>query len=119
MTTVRAGRLNHRIHLQRMQEGEPDAAGVSHPTWATYRTVWASVEPLAPSQPWNAEQAQGRATHTIGIRQGPDVRSDDRALMGDRVFHFEGPPRDLQERRRLVLLTAIEMPEASIEGSTR
>jgi len=51
---VRIGKLRHRIALQSITTAK-NAFGEDIPTWATYSTVWGSVEPLTGRELFNAQ----------------------------------------------------------------
>lgn len=64
---MRAGRLNQRVVLQSRTETQ-NSFGETTWTWADWKTVWASVEPLTGREYFAASQAQAESSIRIRIR---------------------------------------------------
>jgi len=83
---MRAGSLRHQIDLQSVTNAA-NGYGEQTETWATYDTVWASIEPVSAKEIISADQQVGVATHKIRIRyRVVDVKH--RVLFGSRVFEI-------------------------------
>jgi len=64
---MRAGRLRHRLLLQRKSE-EINAYGEREIDWTTQATVWGAIEPLSGREYFSQEQVQAEAKVRIVIR---------------------------------------------------
>lgn len=108
---MRAGRLRHRIHIQRAtitanDYGEPAQA------WATIATVWAGVEPLRGREYFAASQVQGAAEVRIIIRYGPQVASlniADRVLHGSTVYDINSVQNIDSRNKELHIMAKVHL----------
>jgi SPP1 family predicted phage head-tail adaptor len=64
---VKAGQLRHRLEIQASTEAR-DAAGQPIKTWATERSVSASIMPLKGQKLFQAQQISPRATSEVTLR---------------------------------------------------
>lgn len=71
---MRAGRLRHRVRLQRRVETQ-QATGEITWSWADLAEVWASVEPVAGREYFAAAQVQSEITTRIRIRYRPGLNA--------------------------------------------
>jgi len=71
---MRSGKLRQSLALQSQTEVQ-DASGQSEQTWATYTTVWGSVEPLSGNARLTASAVDPTLTHLVRIRYSADVAS--------------------------------------------
>jgi SPP1 family predicted phage head-tail adaptor len=69
---VRAGRLRHRITLQRRVESQ-EATGEVTWSWADVAEVWASVEPIAGREYFAAAQVSSEVNTRIRLRYRPGL----------------------------------------------
>jgi SPP1 family predicted phage head-tail adaptor len=106
---VRAGRLRHRVAVQRATDGT-DAYGDATPTWTTLATVWASVEPLTGREYFSAAHLQAEVTTRIVLRpiDGVTLTPKDRVLYGARSFDIL-QVSDVGERGRELQIMAREI----------
>jgi len=81
------GKLRHRVALQSFSE-TVDSYGEAIATYATYATVWGSIEPLSGKELLNAQQQQAEVTIRIKIRYLSTVTEKDRVLFGDDVYEI-------------------------------
>lgn len=110
------GKLRHRIVFQERVESQDDAGGVTY-TYTDAKTRWAKVEPLTSREVWLREQAEARATHRITIRWSAEIEAVAVATarikwtVGStvRYFEIEGPPRNIHERDRYLILDCVEV----------
>jgi len=107
---MRAGRLRHRITLQK-PAGTRDAVGERTTTWSNVVSSWpAAIEPLRVQELVGISQFQSRITHRIMLRYSTEIESIDhswRVLFGLRVFVIEGV-RNIDERNRELELLCSE-----------
>lgn len=109
---IAAGKLRHRVTLERCTETADAVTNEATETWSPYETVWASVEPVSGSERFISMQIQSGVTHAITIRTGPPVTAKWRALHDERVFYVEQPPIDIEERGRKTILMCRERTES-------
>lgn len=69
---MEAGRLRHRVTLQRRVEAQ-GATGAVTWTWQDEDTVWAAVEPIQGREFFGAAQVQAEVTTRIRIRYRPNI----------------------------------------------
>lgn len=104
------GRLRHRItfmHLVKGQNEVGDDVLVERP----WKTVWASVEPLKGREYFEARKIESEATHKIIIRYLPGITPDMKIDFKGRIFNFEGPPINPEERNKYLEIYATEVVE--------
>jgi head-tail adaptor len=86
------GRMRHRVTIQTRTPGQ-DALGQPIDTWVNVKTVWAAIRPINAREFYSASGERGEIK--------------DRIIKGSRVFDI-APPVDVDERRRFLLIRAIE-----------
>lgn len=82
---MRAGKLRHRLDIQRALETQGDTGEVTV-IWSDFATVWGSVEPLRGREFFAAREQQARVTTRIRIRYTAGVTPKMRVLFGDRIY---------------------------------
>ena len=100
---MQAGRLRHRVTLQRATESR-DSFGQVVKTWADVATVWARVEALSGREYLEAQSLQRQVTTRMTIRWRSDVDAGLRALWRGRVYDIESALADETGRRSLTLM---------------
>lgn len=103
---MRAGRLRHRVHLQRRVDGF-DGHGQPSASWVTHMTTWASVEPLAGRELLAAMEAGAKVSHRIRLRWRDGILPVDRVVHRGRALEVESVI-DVDERRTELMLMAQE-----------
>lgn len=98
---MRAGRLRHRVTIQQSTATE-GSWGASR-TWSTYRTCWASIEPLRATETEQAERYSSEVSGTIRIRYDSGVTADMRVSWDGRTFRIVGVVNPDYRDRELVL----------------
>jgi SPP1 family predicted phage head-tail adaptor len=103
---MRAGRLRHRVVVERATDGT-DAYGDQVPTWVALATVWASVEPLSGREYVAAAHVQADVSTRIVLRGIPGVTltPKDRIRYGSRLFDIKQIVDRDSENVELQLLT--------------
>ena len=79
------GKLNKRIELK-SNTPTRDSYGGNTDVWATYTTVWASIEPIAGKELLQMSERNAELTHKITIRYNSLVSEKHRVLYGTRTF---------------------------------
>ncbi len=77
---MRAGDLDQRVTLERLQGGEDELGQPLPATWAPLFTCWAAVEPLVGREFIAAQAAQSEVTARIRMRHRPGVLPTDRVM---------------------------------------
>jgi SPP1 family predicted phage head-tail adaptor len=102
---VRAGRLSERVIIQTSTEAR-DSLGQAIPTWTTFATRWASIEPLRGDELFKAQTINAELTHQVRIRYIAGVTPKMRVLYGTRILRILQVADVFEEHRELVLLCA-------------
>jgi SPP1 family predicted phage head-tail adaptor len=91
---MRAGRLRHRIDIQRKVTGrDPDTGEVIKESWVTkWEKCPAAFEPLSSREFIAAKAEQGEATARVVIRYRPGVLPTMRILYRGDIYTIVGPP---------------------------
>lgn len=90
--------LIHNCSIEQLSEGTA-ASGDLTETWATFAaSVYCQIEPLSGKDRYWAAQVQPEATHRITMRYVSGLTAAMRVIFGSRIFHLDGPPRNLEER---------------------
>lgn len=103
---MRAGRLRHRVRLQRKTAAR-DSYGAEVETWSDLDTIWASVEPISGREYFQVQQVQSEITHRIRMRYYSGLRFDDRILWGVRIFNIK-TLMNIDERNAEMVVMATE-----------
>src|SRR3990167_1977259 len=100
---MRAGELDRRVNIQQYTETR-NAKGEAIKTWSLLETVWAKVEPVAGSEPFQAEQENAKRTLKFTIRHRTDVTEKMRIAYGS--FYYNIKSIEELERREGLAITA-------------
>lgn len=100
---MRTGTLRHRVELQERVDTQ-DGTGQAVPTWRTYATVWAAIEPLSGRELIAAKQAQSQATTKMRLRFVDGVGTTDRAVFGSRTYAINSVINPDERNRELHLM---------------
>ena len=103
-----AGKLRHRVIVERFTESQDATTGEPAETWSPAGAVWALVEPLAGQELFEAKRIQPEVTHRVTIRYGSDVTTRDRLVWDGRTFGILSA-LNIEERRREVQLSCKEL----------
>lgn len=82
------GKLRHIVYLQSPTNTQ-NSYGEQTQTWATYSTVWASIEPLEGRELLHAQQISEEINSLVKIRYNSTVASEHRALFGTRTLEIK------------------------------
>ncbi len=106
-----AGRLRHRIELQRQTE-TTDETGQTNESWQTYARPWAEIIPLSEREYLSQSGDRAELTHRVTIRcRTPLPAPRDRVKHGDRLFDIVGVV-NVDERNRFLNLRCTEGADA-------
>jgi len=84
---MESGKLRLHLVIQSASETRgPDGAEVK--TWATFATVWGSVNPIRAREQLQSGQLQSDVTHKILLRYLPGLTHEHRITMDGRVFEI-------------------------------
>lgn len=89
---MHAGRLRHRVVIQRQQETQSQNDGSVTVVWQDVATVWSSIEPLSAKEFIAAQQEHSKVSARITIRYRPDVTAKMRLYHAakDMYYNIEG-----------------------------
>jgi len=83
---IRAGRLRHRVRIERVVETTNAVGGVSR-SWRSIAVRWAGIEPISAREFMKHDQVNSTVTHRIMLRGGGlEISAKDRIVFGRRVF---------------------------------
>ena len=105
---MQAGKLRHRINLQKKVTGRnPETGGISE-EWQSVTTVWASIEPLSAREFIAAGATQASITPRITIRYRDGVTAQMRAVSRGKIYNIEGVLPDAKSGREYLTLPCSE-----------
>ncbi len=89
--SIAAGRLRHRVQIQKWQvTGQDPVTGAEIGEWETIATVWAAVEPLSARELIAAQAVQSKVTARMVIRHRDGLTADMRIIHRNRVYNIHG-----------------------------
>jgi SPP1 family predicted phage head-tail adaptor len=100
---MNVGKLRKRVQLQHLARNQ-DSFGEAVPSYSTYATVWASVEPLQGRELEHAQQISAEVTHRVTIRYNAAVTPEHRVLYGTRILEIEAVINPEERNEYLVLM---------------
>lgn len=83
---MKAGKLRHRVTIQRLALADEPEFGGQTESWVDVATVWAAIEPLFGHEKVAAHAVQSEATVKITIRYRTDVTTAMRLIFGSDVY---------------------------------
>ncbi|HHK7966975.1 TPA: phage head closure protein [Serratia marcescens] len=87
---MQAGKLRHRITLQRPGKVQNPDNGEMEDAWLDLTTIWAEVVPLSAREFVAAQAMQNAVTTRITIRYRQDIKPKYRILFRGKIFNIEG-----------------------------
>jgi len=88
---MRAGKLRHRIEIQKVTESTDSVSGEVTREWTTIETVWGSIRPMRGTERFEASQVSPQATHKVNLRYDSRITSAHRLRFNSRIFGIEFP----------------------------
>ena len=99
--TLEAGRLRHRVKIQRKVESQDSTTGAMNVTWEDVATVWAAIEPVSAREFIQSKAYQSEVSARVVIRHREDVTASMRLVhsrpnKADKIYNIEGvlPDKD-------------------------
>jgi len=108
MRTFNAGRLRHRITLERLEHTVDPDTGARSKDWVEVAKVWAEISPLSARDFVQANALQSKVTARITIRYRPDITADMRILHGDKIYNIAGVLPDNKSGQEYITLPVSE-----------
>lgn len=103
---MRSGRLRFKVKIEKNTPVHA-SPGVDTPSWSTFATVWADIQPLTGKEFFTGAELQAEVSHQIRIRYLDGVTSKMRVVYNSRIFEIEAViNRD--ERNKETVLACIE-----------
>lgn len=96
-------KLRERVTLQTRGTSVDEIGAVSY-AWTDVVTVWGRMEPATTREPMVAERARSERGWQLTIRRRGDLDAIGRVSWKGRTFEVVGSPRNVDERRRYIVL---------------
>ncbi|MBH3202572.1 phage head closure protein [Serratia marcescens] len=87
---MQAGKLRHRITLQKPVKVQDTTSGEMIDTWQDVSNLWAEVSPLSAREFVSAQAMQNAVTTRITVRYRQDIEPKYRILFRGKIFNIEG-----------------------------
>jgi len=87
--SLEAGRLRHRVAIERIVIAQDPVTGAVTETWTEIAKVWAAVEPLSAREFVQSAAGQSEVTARITIRTR-DILATDRIIHRGTVYNIRG-----------------------------
>jgi len=104
---MRSGNLKHKIEIQTYIETSNDFGEVTK-GYSTFKTVYASITPLAGKEYFASKQLNAEVSHKIECRYLSGVLPNMRILYGARVFNIESVI-NIREANKTLQIMAVEV----------
>ena len=101
---MKAGQLDQRVTVERLQGGVDELGQPLPDTWAPLFTCWAAVEPLTGREYLAAQAAVSEVTAKIRMRFRPWMTAEDRVIHDGQVYGIEAVIDVHSSRRELHLM---------------
>ena len=110
------GKLSQRVFIERQLIA---ADSFTERSWSLVAQVWASIQPIRPSEMWRADSMQAALSHTVLVRWqaalvAPTesaqwrVRYVDRMSLHEHILAISGPGRVLSDGGLWVIFDCLE-----------
>jgi len=104
---MQAGRLRHRIQLQRATELKDDSGGVVR-TWTTITPRWGDILPARGSERFDAAKTEAQTNVKIRIRNHGTIDPTWRIKFGDKIYNINSVV-NVGERNFMTEIDCIEV----------
>ena len=101
---MRAGKLRHRVSLQRPEQAQDAGTGAVTTTWREVARVWASIESLSVREFIAAQSGVSEVTARITIRHQPGIHAGMRIVHGGALYNIHGALPDPKSGREYLTL---------------
>lgn len=102
---MRAGRLNHFIAIERLEESRDPVTGLITEEWVLLAKVWAEVLDITGREYFAAGAIQSEATTKIRMRYRAGLTTKDRIIHEGRELNIVNIADPTGRRERLEILT--------------
>lgn len=102
MGCVRAGRMRFRITIQSKTDAK-GSAGQPIGTWATFKTVWAGIDPLKGKELFTAQATEAAHEVVFNIRYLSGVTVKQRISWDSRTFDIQSVVNVGERNKELML----------------
>ena len=104
---MRSGNLKHKIEIQSYTETSNDFGEVTK-GYSTFKTVYASITPLAGKEYFASKQLNAEVSHKIECRYLSGVLPSMRIVYGTRIFNIESVI-NIREANKTLQIMAVEV----------
>lgn len=87
---IAAGRLRHRVQLQRQVHGQSPATGAQTVSWSHLADVWAEVAALSARELVAAKSVDSEVNMRVTIRHRDDVTDKCRVIHRGKILNIHG-----------------------------
>ena len=101
---MKAGDLDQRVTVERLQGGFDELGQPLPDTWAPLFTCWAAVEPLVGREYLAAQAAQSEVTARVTMRYRRGITAQDRVIHNGTIYGIESLVDVRSGHRELVLM---------------
>lgn len=101
---MKAGNLDQRVTLERMQGGQDELGQPLPDEWAPLGACWAAVLPLQGREYIAAQAVQSDVTTRIVIRYRPGITAADRVIHEGRIYNITAVIDTRSQHDRLELM---------------
>lgn len=108
LPTVEAGRLRHRVTIQRQTQTQNPLTGELTVAWTDVATVWAAVEPISAREFVTSQEPNARVTTRVTIRYLDGIQPSMRLIHRGRRFNIHGVLEDMDSGREYLTLPVSE-----------
>jgi SPP1 family predicted phage head-tail adaptor len=110
---LRAGKLRHRLTLQRKTETRTSTGDVVN-AWVTDSTVWGAIEPIIGNREYlAASQTQNEIMVMIMIRYHATIEPSWRVVNDGKAYSIQGIQNEYERNRMMVLMCSQGIAEQS------
>lgn len=96
---MQAGKLRHRVKIERNTGTTVGAGGHTVPDFTTFKTRWAAIFPKGSREFFHAAQVKADITHRVVMRYTDGITSEMQIKRGDRILKIMEPPRRFDQDR--------------------
>ncbi|EDM47758.1 phage head closure protein [Marinobacter algicola] len=101
---MRAGKLRHRITIQKPAQVQDPTTGEMGPGWETVKSVWAEKRPSSAREFKQSQAGQSEITGEFQIRYREGIDATMRILHKGKVYNIEGVLEDNESGRQWLTL---------------
>lgn len=87
---MQAGKLRHRVLLQRPVETQDEETGSIQEAWEDVSSLWAEVYPLSAREFVASQAFQSEVTTRITIRSRSDITNKHRIVYRGKIYNIQG-----------------------------